>query len=104
MTGLKVRDVSDTIPDRIFDELFGSQRPLPSAPRRVAAERRGGASPRALPTPLSLGRNRAAASAACELWFWKQFVAITGAPRVVLLHHRARCRRYLFRSATMESV
>ena len=36
MTGLKVRDVSDTIPDRIFDELFGSQRPLPStpAPRR----------------------------------------------------------------------
>ena len=32
MTGLKVRDVSDTIPDRIFDELFGSQRPLPSAP------------------------------------------------------------------------
>ena len=36
MTGLKVRDVSDTIPDRIFDELFGSQGPLPStpAPRR----------------------------------------------------------------------
>jgi len=36
MTGLKVRDVSDTIPDRIFDELFGSQQPLPStpAPRR----------------------------------------------------------------------
>ena len=36
MTGLKVRDVSDTIPDRIFDELFGSNRPLPStpAPRR----------------------------------------------------------------------
>jgi len=32
MTGLKVRDVSDTIPDRIFDELFGSQGPLPSAP------------------------------------------------------------------------
>ena len=32
MTGLKVRDVSDTIPDRIFDELFGSQSPLPSAP------------------------------------------------------------------------
>src|SRR5258708_2990320 len=29
MTGLKVRDVSDTIPDRIFDELFGSQQPLP---------------------------------------------------------------------------
>ena len=37
MTGLRVRDVSDTIPDRIFDELFGSpQQPLPSAspPRR----------------------------------------------------------------------
>ena len=32
MTGLKVRDVSDTIPDRIFDELFGSSAPLPSAP------------------------------------------------------------------------
>jgi hypothetical protein len=33
MTGLRVRDVSDTIPDRIFDELFGSpQQPLPSAP------------------------------------------------------------------------
>ena len=32
MTGLKVRDVSDTIPDRIFDELFGSLAPLPSTP------------------------------------------------------------------------
>ena len=33
MTGLRVRDVSDTIPDRIFDELFGSpQQPLRSAP------------------------------------------------------------------------
>jgi len=32
MTGLKVRDVSDTIPDRIFDELFGSLAPLSSTP------------------------------------------------------------------------
>ena len=32
LTGLKVRDVSDTIPDRIFDELFGSNHKLPSAP------------------------------------------------------------------------
>ena len=32
LTGLKVRDVSDTIPDRIFDELFGSNQKLPSAP------------------------------------------------------------------------
>ena len=32
LTGLKVRDVSDTIPDRIFDELFGSTAKLPSAP------------------------------------------------------------------------
>ena len=32
MTGLKVRDVSDTIPDRIFDELFGAPTALPAAP------------------------------------------------------------------------